>query len=234
MTGVADPSASPPKETIVSLEDFITAFSVSDWFDAPPAYVSDLPETSPESNIRTMTELEYRKTTTPTKWFRYLTLGRYVMDGFTFDSCIEEMSSDPLKLHCIIWYQYQYHLDHKLVIPFQLLSGASRCSQPYLIRHAESAISLNTNKVTWQSFSRTLSLNNSWSEVSSKSKKKKDKRKLSRSSASSAVSSVGVPTNMLKKSQSTRIRRIPQLRPMGKCRPSCRSRTFLSVMAPIV
>ena len=174
----------------MSLEDFITAFSVSDWFDAPP-YVSDLPETSPESDVRAMTELEYRKTTTPTKWFRYLTLGRYVMDGFTFDSCVEEMSSDPLKLHCIIWYQYQYHLDRKLVIPFQLLTGASRCSQPYLIRHVESAISLDTNKVTWQSFSRTLSLNNSWSEVSSKSKKKKDKRKISQSSASSAVSSVG-------------------------------------------
>ena len=156
----------------MSLEDFITAFSVSEWFDAPP-YVSDLPETSPESNIRSMTELEYRKSTTPTKWFRYLTLGRYVMDGFTFDSCIEEMSSDPLKLHCIIWYQYQYHLDHKLVIPFQLLSGASRCSQPYLTRHAESAIALDTNKVTWKRFSRTLSLNNSWSEVSSKSKKEK-------------------------------------------------------------
>jgi hypothetical protein len=194
MTVASDPSDTPPKETTMSLEDLLSVFSVSDWLDAS-TYVSDLPETSPESNIRAMTELEYRKATTPTKWVRYLTLGRYAMDGFTFDSCIEEMSSDPLKLHCIIWYQYQYHLDHKLVIPFHLLSGASRCSQPYLTLHAESAIDLDTYKVTWQSYSRSLSLNNSWSEVTSKLEKKKSKRQASQSSTSNAAaSSVGTGT----------------------------------------
>jgi hypothetical protein len=67
MTGVSDPTVSPPKETTMSLEDRISDFTVSDWFDAPP-YVCDLPETTPEStNTRAMTELEYSKATTPTK-----------------------------------------------------------------------------------------------------------------------------------------------------------------------
>jgi hypothetical protein len=164
MTVASDPCEPPPEETTMSLEDLISVFSVSDWFNAPP-YVSDLPETSQESNIRAMTELEYRKATTPTKWFRYLTLGRYVLDGFTFDSCMEEMSSDPLKLHC-----------------------------------------LNTHKVTWQSFSRSLSLNNSWSEVLSKSKQKKSKRNASQSCASSAVSSVGTgnkPTTIIEENSTS-------------------------------
>ena len=73
-------------------------FSITEWLDAP-LYVSDLPETTPETNIRVMTEQEYRKSTTPSHWHRYLILGRYAVDGFTFDASMDDIVADPLKSH---------------------------------------------------------------------------------------------------------------------------------------
>ena len=56
-----------------------------------------------------MAETEYRKSTTPTAWNRYLTLGCYTVDGFlTFDTIMEESTTEHLKMHCLIWFQYAY------------------------------------------------------------------------------------------------------------------------------
>ena len=186
MTNTPDPSAIKQKETIRPLEDLLTDFAISEWVETP-SYVTELPETTPDSNIREMTEQEYRDSTTPTKWHRYLTLGRYVTDGFTFDASIDEMLTDPLKVHCMIWYQYTYHLDHKLNIPMKLLEWASHCSLVYLRNFSASALNLSTKKVTWKQFSRSQSLTDSWSEVPAKSKKQ-DKKKPKKSSPSKSIS----------------------------------------------
>ena len=185
MTTNTDPAAIQQKETIRTLDDLLTNFAISEWVDTP-SYVTELPETTPDSNIREMAEQEYRNSTTPTKWHRYLTLDRYVTDGFTFDTNIAEMTTDPLKVHCMIWYQYTYHLDYKLTIPMKLLEWATRCSLAYLQKFSASALNLNTNKVTWKQFSRSRSLTDSWSEVPAKLKKK-DKKKLKKLSPSKDV-----------------------------------------------
>ena len=82
------------------------------------------------------------------------------------------MPTDPLKVHCMIWYQYTYHLDHNLNIPMKLLEWATRCSLLYLTNFSASALNLNTNKASWKQFSRTQPLTNAWSEVPAKSTKK--------------------------------------------------------------
>ena len=181
MTTSSDPAEKQQKEPIRPLEDLLTDFTISDWVDTP-SYVTELPETTPESNIREMTEQEYRNTTSPTHWHRYLTLGRYVTDGFTFDANIAELSTDPLKVHCMIWYQYTYHLDHKMVIPMKLLEWATRCTSVYLTNVSASALNLNTQKTTWKQFSRAQSLNESWSEVPAKTKQNGKKNKSKKSS----------------------------------------------------
>ncbi|KAI2507666.1 hypothetical protein MHU86_6759 [Fragilaria crotonensis] len=101
-----------------------------------------------------MTEKEYRDSTTPTLWHRYITLGRYVVDGFTFDSIMEDGVIDPLKMHCLVWYQYAYHLDQKIDIPPKLQAWGATRSQPYLAKHADSAFKLDTNITTWKEFSQ--------------------------------------------------------------------------------
>ena len=180
MTTPPDTAAIHQKETTRLLEDLLTDFNTSEWVDTPP-YETVLPETTPDSNIRAMTEQEYRNSTSPSNWNRYLTLGRYVTDGFTFDTNIAEITTDPLKVHCMIWYQYTYHLDYQLTIPMKLLEWATRCSLAYLQTFSASALHLNTKKVTWKQFSRSQSLTDSWSEVPPNQRRriKKKSKKLS-------------------------------------------------------
>lgn len=128
-----------------------------------PLNVSDLPETTPVTNIRALTELEYRNSTTPSNRHRYLTLGRYSVDGFTFDASMEDIVADPLKIHSIIWYQYMYHLDHGIDIPEKLLAWATQRTQQYLNHHTDSALLIDTKKVSWKKYSRIHSLSDNWS-----------------------------------------------------------------------
>jgi hypothetical protein len=148
-------------------------FNVTDWID-PPAYVTELPETTPESNIRAMAKAEYRKSVTPTAWHRYLILGCYVLDGFSFDSTMDDKTNDPLKVYCIVWYQYSYHLNHKIDIEHHKLQAwASTRSQPYLSSHALSAFLLDTKQTSWKEYACAHSLSNQWTEVKNKKKKRK-------------------------------------------------------------
>lgn len=170
---MTDESASadfPLQAPCVPPDDPTFAFDVSHWID-PPVFVTNLPETTPETNIRVLAENEYRTSTTPTLWHRYITLGRYAVDGFTFDSIMEEGIIDPMKMHCLIWFQYVYHLDRNIDIPSKLQVWATTRSQPYLAKHADSVFLLDTEKTTWNEFSRIQSLSNPWSEVTSKSSK---------------------------------------------------------------
>jgi hypothetical protein len=172
MTDDPDLSGFPLQAPLVPPDDPIFDFDVSNWLDLP-VYVTNLPATTAESNIRSLAEQEYRKSTSPTSWHRYLTLGRYVVDGFTFDAIMEEGSTDPLKMHCLIWYQYAYYLDHKIDIPPKLQAWAATRSQPYLAKHAESVFLLDAKTTSWKEFSRHQSLSNPWSAVSHKQRKQK-------------------------------------------------------------
>ena len=185
MTADPDLAVSPFKPPSIPPDDPIFDFSISEWID-PPVYKTTLPETTPESNLRAHTEHEYRSATTPTAWHRYVTLGRYVTDGFTFDSIMEECFNEPLKMHCLIWYQYMYHTDHSMEIPSKLTSWALQRSQEYLTKHSVSALTLNTTTTTWKEYARAQSLSNPWSDVPIKQRKVKKSLHFNKSFASAA------------------------------------------------
>jgi hypothetical protein len=168
------PAVSSPKDLIHPFDDDVFVFNTIEWIDVP-LLDPNSPETSPEANIRAKTELEYRKSTTPANWHRYLTLGRHSVDGFTFDASMEDYVADPLKLHGIVWYQYIYHLDHDIDIPDKLLAWATQRSQQYLNNHADSALILDTKKVTWNQYARIHSLSDNWSTADKKHSKKHPK-----------------------------------------------------------
>ncbi|KAI2494434.1 hypothetical protein MHU86_20117 [Fragilaria crotonensis] len=172
MTANDKPAANHHKDAISPPVDAVFDFSVTEWLDAP-LYVSDLPETSPETNLRAMTEQEYRKSTTPFNWHRYFTLGRYAVDGFTFDASMDDIVADPLKIHCIVWYNYMYHIDHGIDIPAPLLNWATLRSHQYLCSHADSALIIDTKKVTWKHYARIHSLSDNWSTAQTKNRKTK-------------------------------------------------------------
>jgi hypothetical protein len=184
-TTTAIPLPSPPHDE--SLE-----FTTDEWFEPPP-YVTDLPETSPETNIRNLAETEYCKSSTPTEWLRYMTLGRYVVDGFTFNKIIGESIAEPLTMHCLIWFQYVYYLDYKIDIPEKLQAWAVTKSQAFLSKHLPSAIIVDTKKVNWTDFSSSHSLSTPWSDAN-RSQKKAKKVSPSKSYASVA-STLGKRSN---------------------------------------
>jgi hypothetical protein len=87
---------------------------------------------------------------------------------------MEDIVADPLKIHCIIWYQYIYHLDHGIEIPEKLLAWATRRTQQYLNHHADSAFILDTKTVSWKKYSRIHSLSDNWSVATQDKNKKKN------------------------------------------------------------
>jgi hypothetical protein len=51
----------------IVIYDSVFSFETSDWIDAP-TFVTELPETSPETNLRIFGEKEYRDNTISTHW----------------------------------------------------------------------------------------------------------------------------------------------------------------------
>ena len=76
-------------------------------------------------------------------------------------------------MHCLIWFQYVYHLDYLIEIPEKLQAWAVTRSQAFLSKHSPSAIIVDTKKVNWTDFSSSRSLSNPWSEVNCSQKKAK-------------------------------------------------------------
>ena len=132
---MTDPAALQPLDPLIVPDDSIFSFETTEWTDPPP-FVTDLPETSPDTNIRLLGEKKYRDSTNPTKWQRFVELGRYAVDGFTFDTTMDSIDTEPKSAHCAIWYQYNYHLDRDMEIPNKLQAWAQHRSQPYLAKHA--------------------------------------------------------------------------------------------------
>ena len=173
---MTDPAAIQVFDTFTATEDSIFSFDTTDWVD-PPIFVTELPETSEESNIRILGEKEYRDSVTPTLWHRYLTLGRYATDGFTFDSLMENIDTEPKAALCAIWYQTNYYLDRQMDIPFKLQQWSQHRAQPYLAKHAFATFQVDTLRTSWKDYSRLNSLPNPWSEVPGTKQKQKPKQR---------------------------------------------------------
>ena len=173
---MTEPAASPVPDPSTATEESIFSFETSEWID-PPIFVTKLPETSPEINIRILAEKEYRESATPMLWHRYITLGRYVTDGFFFDSLMESIDTEPKAALCAIWYQLNYHLDRNMEIPFKLQQWSQHRAQPLLAKHAYATFQVDALRTSWADFSRLNSLPNPWAEVNSPKQKQKKRPK---------------------------------------------------------
>ena len=109
-----DSVASLSIKEITLLDDAYTlGVRTVNWIE-PPSFVPQPPDTDQERYKRIADETDYRNDTKDsTAWYRYFTLGRYVVDGPTFDIIMEQSAGEPLQAHCLIWYQYMYHVDRK-------------------------------------------------------------------------------------------------------------------------
>ncbi|KAI2500251.1 hypothetical protein MHU86_14201 [Fragilaria crotonensis] len=106
--GAASSSAFLAMTSLPSDDDPIFGFRISKWFE-PSELVPNPPETTEERYKRLHDEAKFRHATNPTQWYRYATLGRYVVDGHTFDPILcKEFEDNPIQLHLLIWFQYMY------------------------------------------------------------------------------------------------------------------------------
>jgi hypothetical protein len=139
-----DPVASFSIKEITILYDAHTlGFRTVNWIK-PPSFVPQPPETDQERYKRIAVETDYRNDAKDsTAWYRYFTLGRYVVDGPTFDTIMEQSDCEPLQPHCLIWYQYMYHADRKLDIPAKLEAWATTKAMAYLAIHAPRVLLLD-------------------------------------------------------------------------------------------
>jgi hypothetical protein len=158
-------STSPPP-------DHIFDFTIQDWV-AASLIVPHKDEHSTDVKRRHQQEHVYRSKTSPTKWHRYLTLGRYSMSGPNFDILMDDEEVDALKLHCVIWYNYMFHVDRNMECPPKLDAWATQRSNPYLMKHQSNALSVDTNLLTWDAFAKQQALSENWTQVKKKSKSSK-------------------------------------------------------------
>ncbi|KAI2500342.1 hypothetical protein MHU86_14150 [Fragilaria crotonensis] len=171
MPAGADPPSFLTMQSLPPDDDPIFGFRLSKWFE-PTEFNPSPPETKEERYKRLHDEADYRHSTNPTYWHRYATLGRYVVDGNTFDHICQEFESDPTHLHLLIWFQYMYHVDRKMDIPQKLDDWATKRSQAYLAIHVPHALHLDTTKVSWKTFENMKPVNNPWKTVAPKSRQK--------------------------------------------------------------
>ena len=187
MTEATATAVSQALLSVFSADDPLIDFSVPEWF-APPLFVPHTQETPADARFRQNNEKDYRATATRSQWHRYLTLGRYALSGPDFDAAMEEYDSDPIKVHCLIWYNFNYHVDRYMESPPKLEAWATKFSQPYLEKHRESALFLDTKTTQWTDYAKQQSLTESWSKVTSKHRpSNKQNPKASKTSASLSV-----------------------------------------------
>lgn len=104
-------ASSPPTMAYLPPDgDPVFGFLTTKWIE-PPTLASICQETENELESRFLMEATYRQNATATSWYRYITLGRHAVDGNTFDMIWNEFEVDPLRVHCLIWYNYMYHVD---------------------------------------------------------------------------------------------------------------------------
>ena len=164
------PSLSPPNNPIFDL-------TIKEWV-APSLLVPHKEESSVETKRRQQAEHVYRSQTTPTHWHRYLTLGRSALSGPNFDTLINDQEVEALKLHCVIWFNYMFHVDGMLECPPKLEAWAIQISKPYLTKYQINTLSVDTSSITWKSYAKQQSLSENWSQVKQKSKSSNRKQTL--------------------------------------------------------
>lgn len=160
--------------------DPVFGFLTTKWID-PGNLASTKAETEKDRNTRISMENTYRQHTNPTSWNRYCTLGRYAVDGNTFDTIWKEFEVDPLRVHCLIWYNYMYHVDRNMDIPEKLDSWATKRSQVYLAIHAATVLSVDTNRMTWKAFTLEQSISTPWTKVGAIKQKQSQKQPAAKS-----------------------------------------------------
>ncbi|KAI2497763.1 hypothetical protein MHU86_16758 [Fragilaria crotonensis] len=157
----------PPMAYLPPNGDPVFGFLTRKWYD-PPNPASIRHETDEDRKNRLLMESTYRSNTNTTSWYRFCTLGRYAVDGSTFDMIWNEFEVDPLRAHCLIWYHYMFHLDRHMDIPSKLESWATKRSQVYLAIHAPSVLSVDTVHTTWKALTIAQSISHPWTKVGNK------------------------------------------------------------------
>ena len=160
---VSEVVRSPP-----SPDDRNFDFTIEEWV-AACRLVRHKDETSAGIKRRHQAEHVYRSKTTPTQWNRYLTLGRYTMSGPDFDTLMNDQDVDALKIHCVIWYNFAFHVDrHKECSP-KLEAWAVQRSKPFLDKHQSTALLVDsTISTSWKQYAKQQALSENWSQVSKK------------------------------------------------------------------
>lgn len=127
------------------------SFGIEVWLD-PPNEVNEIGSHEFISTSRPFLLDNFRKTSTPLQWNRYILLGYFShIDGVTFD---EEWNQEPCNLlhrHKIVWYNFMSHVDRNIDIPMSLEAWATQVSQPYLMEHQPSFLQINTIDSSWKS-----------------------------------------------------------------------------------
>ena len=115
----------------------------------------------------------YRQHGTKMAGNRYVTLGYYVFDDCTvFDKHWATFSTDTIFCHCVIWFNFVYHVDRKLDIPPILQEWATGISQPNLNSHSSKFLQIDTTLQTWSELINDTTMNidssDKWTEVPGK------------------------------------------------------------------
>ena len=67
---------------------------------------------------------------------------------------MDDKEVDALKLHCVIWYNYMFHVDRMMECPPKLEAWAIRRSKPYISKHQINALSVDTDLLTWKVYAK--------------------------------------------------------------------------------
>ncbi|KAI2501871.1 hypothetical protein MHU86_12563 [Fragilaria crotonensis] len=154
MMGGSTASVSPAPLSLPPDDDPVFGFSTSKWIE-PPEFDPKPPEIQKDRNNRLHSEADFRNSHIPTAWHRYSVLGRYAVNGELFEMAWNESETDPTRLHSIIWYNYTYQIERKMLIPDKLEVWATKISQPLLAVKEPSIMTTDTLTTTWQSIAAT-------------------------------------------------------------------------------
>ena len=150
-------------------------FTIEEWI-AASLIVRHKDESTAAVKRRHQAEHVYCSKTNPTHWHCYLTLGRYAMSGPDFDNLMNDQDVDDLKIHCVIWYNFAFHVDRHMECSPKLEAWAVHKSKPLLEMHQSSALLVDTVSTSWTKYAKQQSLSDNWSKVSKKKSSKAAKK----------------------------------------------------------
>ena len=100
--------------------------------------------------------------------------------GFHFDTIWNGYEDDPLRFHLVVWYQYMYHVDRKMLdISPKRDAWATTRAYAYLAIHTKDILSIDTLKASWASVVNQYPAATPWKTVDHKSRQKAKSKKSS-------------------------------------------------------